>query len=125
MKLIFVASPYAGNVKDNLKYAQGACRFVKDSGHAFFAPHLLYPKVLRNRDQGDRQAGLDMALDMLRRCDELWAFGVVISDEMRIELNEATKLDIPIKHFVLYDNSGKWPRMIQPSWKKAAKLVSA
>lgn len=46
MKLIYVASPYAGDVERNLEYAKAACRAVMDSGHAAFVPHLLYPALL-------------------------------------------------------------------------------
>ena len=35
MKLIYVASPYAGDVEKNVEYAKQACRTVMESGHAF------------------------------------------------------------------------------------------
>ena len=38
MKLIYVASPYAGDVEKNVDYAKQACRTVMESGNAFFAP---------------------------------------------------------------------------------------
>ena len=71
MKLIYVASPYAGDIKKNMEYAKQACRAVMESGHAFFAPHLLYPAVLNDAVQEERQAGMDMGLTMLFRCDAL------------------------------------------------------
>ena len=46
MKLIYVASPYAGDIERNTEFAKNACRFVMNEGYAFFAPHLLYPQVL-------------------------------------------------------------------------------
>ena len=46
MKLIYVASPYAGDVERNVEYAKQACRTVMENGHAFLAPHLMYPAVL-------------------------------------------------------------------------------
>ena len=35
MKLIYVASPYAGDIEANVRYAEDACRFVMHKGHAF------------------------------------------------------------------------------------------
>ena len=78
MKLIYVASPYAGDVERNVEYAKQACRTVMESGHAFFAPHLLYPAVLH-------------------RCDELWAFGPCVSSGMQAEIAEAERLRIPVR----------------------------
>ena len=96
MKLIYVASPYAGDIKKNMEYAKQACRAVMESGHAFFAPHLLYPAVLNDAVQEERQAGMDMGLTMLFRCDELWVFGPHISSGMQAEIEEAERLRIPV-----------------------------
>ena len=43
MKIIYVASPYAGDTQKNTEFAKKACRHVMNEGHAFFVPHLLYP----------------------------------------------------------------------------------
>jgi len=89
MKLIYVASPYAGDVERNVEYAKQACRTVMECGHAFFAPHLLYPSVLNDAVPEERQAGMDMGLAMLFRCDELWVFGPHISSGMQTEIADA------------------------------------
>ena len=60
MKLIYVASPYAGDIEKNTEFAKEACRFVMDEGHAFFAPHLLYPQVLDENNSAERKLGLAM-----------------------------------------------------------------
>ena len=41
MKLIYVASPYAGDVERNVEYAKQACRTVMESGHAFLPPFAV------------------------------------------------------------------------------------
>ena len=97
MKLIYVASPYAGDVEKNVEYAKQACRAVMESGHAFFAPHLLYPSVLDDLVPEERQAGIEMGLTLLYRCDELWAFGSTISSGMQAEIAEAERLRIPVR----------------------------
>lgn len=96
MKLIYVASPYAGDIKKNMEYAKQACRAVMESGHAFFAPHLLYPAVLDDAVPEERQTGIEMGLTLLHRCDELWAFGSVTSSGMQAEIEEAERLRIPV-----------------------------
>ena len=97
MKLIYVASPYAGDVERNVEYAKQACRTVMESGHAFFAPHLLYPAVLNDTIPEERQAGIEMGLTLLHRCDELWAFGPCVSSGMQAEIAEAERLRIPVR----------------------------
>ena len=103
MKLIYVASPYSGDVENNRQYAKQACRFVAELGHAFFAPHLLYPEILNDADPHERQMGLDMGLVVLSRCDELWAFGETISPGMQGELAEAKRLGLPIQYIPSLD----------------------
>lgn len=101
MKLIYVASPYAGDVEKNVEYAKQACRTVMESGHVFFAPHLMYPVVLDDARPEERQAGIEMGLTVLYRCDELWAFGETISSGMQAEIAEAERLRIPVRRMEL------------------------
>ena len=98
MKIIYVASPYAGDVRKNTEFAKQACRYVLEQGHAFFVPHLLYPQLLYDESPWERQAGLDMGFAMLSRCDELWAFGERISAGMESEICEAKRLGIPVQY---------------------------
>lgn len=98
MKLIYVASPYAGDVEQNTEFAKEACRFVMEEGHAFFAPHLLYPRVLDDDEPADRQYALAMGRSFLPKCDELWVFGKNISAGMREEINEAKQLYMHIRY---------------------------
>ncbi len=95
MKLIYVASPFAGDTEKNTEFAKLACRHVMDEGHAFFAPHLLYPQLLDDENQKERKLALDMGLTMLAKCDELWAFGDIISPGMKEEIDYARQMCIP------------------------------
>lgn len=104
MKLIYVASPYAGDVKKNTEFAKQACRHVMEQGHVFFAPHLLYPAILDDSKLEQRQAGLDMGLAMLERCDELWCYGGHISHGMMLEIQEAERLGIPTRRVMEQEN---------------------
>lgn len=104
MKLIYVASPYAGDVKKNIEFAKKACRHVMNEGHAFFAPHLLYPQFLNDKNPAERQSGLNMGLAMLTRCDELWCYGGRISPGMLLEIQEASRIGIPIRRVMEQEN---------------------
>lgn len=97
MKIIYVASPYAGDIEKNTEFTKTACRFVMNEGHAFFCPHLLYPNILDEHNSKERQLGLDMGLAMLQSCDELWCFGDHISHGMMNEIEEAKRLSIPTR----------------------------
>ena len=101
MKLIYVASPFSGDVEKNIEYAKNACRTVMDSGPAFFAPHLLYPSFLDDTVPEERKLGMDMGLAALERCDELWAFGPRISNGMAAEIANAEHLGIPVRRMEL------------------------
>ena len=57
-KLIYVASPYAGDIEANVRFAAAACRYVMAKGHAFFAPHLLYPAILDDSVPSKRALGI-------------------------------------------------------------------
>jgi len=107
MKLIYVASPYAGDIERNMKFAKEACRLVMNEGYAFFAPHLLYPQVLDDGCPEERQLGLDMGKKMLTSCDELWAFGDFISPGMKDEIDMATQCNIPVKYVMLQEMAEK------------------
>ena len=98
MKLIYIASPYAGDIAKNTEFATKACRHVMEQGHAFFAPHLLYPQILDDSNPQERQAGINMGLVMIPKCDELWVFGNKITSGMEAEIEMAKQLGIPIRH---------------------------
>ena len=104
MKLIYVASPYAGDIEQNTEFTRKACRHVMNEGHAFFAPHLLYPQLLEDSNPQERQLGLDMGLAMLPRCDELWCYGDHISLGMHLEIEEAVRIGIPVRRVMEQEN---------------------
>lgn len=97
MMLIYVASPFAGDIKKNVELARNVCRYVMQCGHAFFAPHLLYPTVLNYQMPEERSLGIAMGLEVLSHVDELWVFGTQVSAGMKMEIDQAAQLGIPIK----------------------------
>ena len=96
-KLVYLASPYAGDVQENVKTARRACRYAMEQGVTPIAVHLIYPQFLNDGLPEERETGLQMGLRVLKACDELWLFGDYISAGMQRELEEAKRLGIPVK----------------------------
>lgn len=97
-KLVFVSSPYRGNVVRNVAVARAAARMVFEAGHVPVVPHLYITQVLDDDIPEDREKGISAALQLLARCDEVWAFGEA-TEGMRMEIAEAERLDVPILTF--------------------------
>ena len=98
--LIFICSPYRGDIEANLESARYYCRFAVQRGGIPFAPHLLYTQFLDDSVTQERNAGLSMGLEMLTLCNELWAFGPATMG-MAQEITEAVRLGVPVRRFDL------------------------
>ena len=103
MKLIYVASPFAGDIEKNIEYAKQACRFVLNQGNAFFCPHLLYLQVLDDNNSEERRLGINIGKEFLSKCDELWVFGEHVSQGKFEEIEFARGIGIPIKRIMKLD----------------------
>lgn len=98
MPVIFVCSPYRGDVEQNTARAIGYCRYVIRSGGLPYAPHLFLTRVLNDDEEYERTVGLELGLEMLKLCDGIWVFGQ-LSKGMRAEVDTAKRLGIPIRYF--------------------------
>ena len=95
--LVYIASPYAGDVEGNIEFAKDACRYAMECGQTPVAVHLLYPQFLRDSDPAEREAGLRMGREVLAVCDAVWVCGDRVSEGMAREIAEAKRLSIPIR----------------------------
>ena len=93
--LIFVCSPYRGDTETNTQNARRYCRLVMEQGGIPFAPHLLFTQFLDEENATERKQGLRMGMEMLKLCDELWAFGEP-TEGMRMEIAQAECLGISV-----------------------------
>lgn len=96
-RLVYIASPYAGDVERNVAFAKEACRFAAAQGCTPVAVHLLYPQFLDDGVPQEREAGLKMGRRVLAACDEFWLCGERLSAGMQAEKAEAERLGIPIR----------------------------
>ena len=97
MKLVYIASPYAGDIPNNVEQAKEYCKQALEQGVIPIAPHLLYPQFLKDSDPAERSLGLRAGLELLARCEEMWIFGEEISPGMSREIQFAQGLGIPIR----------------------------
>lgn len=97
MKLVYICSPYAGEVEQNVRFAQDACRYAIAQNYAPLAVHLLYPQLLNDAVPEERNLGIQMGLRVLTVCEELWLCGSIVSIGMLCELKEAERLGIPVR----------------------------
>ena len=83
--LVYICSPYAGDVERNVNMARVYSRFAVKNTCIPLAPHLLYPQF--------------MGLVLLTKCEQVWVFGGVISAGMAVEIAKAEKKKIPVRYF--------------------------
>lgn len=96
MKLVYICSPYAGDIEKNVRFARAACLYAAEHGCAPVAAHLLYPQLLDDAIPAQRELGIRMGLRVMASCEELWICGERISHGMSCEIAEAERLGIPV-----------------------------
>ena len=98
-KIVFICSPFAGDIEGNIIQARRYGRFAVVQKAIPIIPHLMYPQFLEEDDPEERQLGIEMGLVLLSKCHELWVFGNRISSGMSVEIAKAKKWNIPIRYF--------------------------
>lgn len=99
LPLVYIASPFAGDMEENIKRAKGYCKLAVSRGCIPLAPHLHYPQFMDDGDRQQRELGLRFAVILLGKCDELWVFGSRISSGMAAEIAKARSRGMPIRRF--------------------------
>lgn len=118
MKLVYICSPFAGDIETNLQFARAACRYAVNQGCAPVAVHLMYPQVLNDAVPSERAAGIQLGLRVLASCEELWICGERISHGMNCEIAEAEWLSIPIRTISTEQIRGGFPMKQYGIWAR-------
>ena len=100
-KIVFICSPFAGDVAGNIDRARRYGRFAVTKNTIPVIPHLMYPQFLCEDDPAERQLGIEMGLALLAICQELWVFGGRVTSGMAVEIEKAKAIGIPIKYFTV------------------------
>lgn len=97
--LVYICSPFAGDVERNIDNARRYCAFAVRQGTIPIAPHLLFPQFLDDGNPEERKLGLLFGKILLDRCEAVWAFGSRVSSGMAAELERAKRRSIPVRHY--------------------------
>ena len=98
--LVYVCSPFRGDVAGNIQKARQYCRFAIDQDVTPIATHLMYPQVLGEQETREtRELALSMGKNIIRRCRELWWFGDQPTAGMKEEIEYANRQALIIRHF--------------------------
>jgi hypothetical protein len=98
--IVYICSPFAGDVERNTEKAKLYSRFaVFERNVIAFAPHLLFPLYLSDDDPEERELAMFMNMVLLGKCNELWVFGGNITNGMKMEIDKAKKRRMTIRYF--------------------------
>ena len=95
--LVYICSPYAGDVEMNAENARKYSRFAVESMAIPFAPHLLMPQYMD--ETTERDLALRMGFIFLGKCEQVWVFGEHITNGMAYEIRRATGMGKKIRYF--------------------------
>jgi len=99
LPLVYICSPFAGDIETNTKNARAFCKFAVGQQAIPFAPHLLFPQFMNDNNSIERQQAMHFNYVMLGKCNELWVFGSTVSKGMYREIGLAKKRKMPIRYF--------------------------
>lgn len=97
--LVYICSPYSGDIDINVKKARAFCRFALEKNCIPLAPHLLFPQFMDDDISQERELAMFMNMVLLGKCNELWVFGDTISKGMAEEIAKAKKRKQLIRYF--------------------------
>lgn len=97
--LVYICSPYSGDIDTNVKKARAFCRFALEMNCIPLAPHLLFPQFMNDNIPQERELAMFMNMVLLGKCNELWVFGNIISNGMAQEIAKAKKRKQLIRYF--------------------------
>lgn len=69
MKLVYLESPYAGEVERNVRYARRAMADSLARGEAPFLSHLLYTQALDDLKPEERKQGMNAGFDWAKKSE--------------------------------------------------------
>lgn len=95
--LVYICSPFSGDVSGNIERAKKYSRYAVDSKVIPIAPHLLFPQFMS--DDAERELALFMDMVLLGKCEELWVFGELVTEGMSAEIAKAKRKNMKIRYF--------------------------
>lgn len=101
---IYVCSPLRDydyhTAYSNIEKAKEYCRFIAmGTGNIPIAPHIYCTEFLNDNIHEERTLGMNIGLELLENCEEVWVFGDHISDGMAKEIEYALELEMTVKFY--------------------------
>ena len=97
--IVYICSPYSGDVEGNVAAARRYSRFAVEQGYIPIAPHLLFPQFLDDSRPDERELGLFFGNALMSKCSEVWVFGSRISSGMESEIKRAKWKNHYLRYF--------------------------
>lgn len=97
--LVFICSPFKGDMVRNTERARGYCRFAVSQNCIPIAPHIIFPQFMEEDDPEQRRLGLFFGMVLQSKCKEVWVFGKNITKGMSVEIEKAKQRGLPIRYF--------------------------
>ncbi len=97
--IVYICSPYAGDIERNTKAARRYSRFAADSGYIPITPHLLFTQFLDDDIPAERSLGMLFGNALMSKCAEVWVFGSTISVGMEAEIRRAKWKNYRLRYF--------------------------
>ena len=97
--IVYICSPFSGNVNRNIEMARKYSRFAVDKHYLPIAPHLLFTQFMNDEISEERETAIFMKFVLMSKCAEIWVFGDVISKGMQSEINRAKRKNMKIRYF--------------------------
>lgn len=97
--IVYICSPYSGDVDGNVKKARAFCRFAIEQNYIPIAPHLMFPQFMDDANPEERELALFMDIVLMGKCTEVWVLGDIISRGMAMEIEKARKRRQTVRYF--------------------------
>lgn len=97
--MVYICSPYSGDVAGNVENARRYSRFTFEQGYIPIAPHLLFTQFLDDSDPMEREMGMHFGNVLMSLCREVWVFGDAISAGMETEIKRARWKNYRLRYF--------------------------
>lgn len=71
LPLVYVCSPYAGDIENNVKNAKVYSRYAVKENAIPVTPHLLYPQFMDDGNDAEREMAIHFNSVLLGKCTEV------------------------------------------------------
>lgn len=97
--IVYICSPYAGDVEGNVENARKYSKAAVTAGYLPIAPHLLFPQFMDDTVSKERELGMFFGNILMSKCAEVWVCGERISEGMKAEIDRAKRKGYKTRYF--------------------------